>query len=382
LKLDREKATALEKPMELSTLRLSLPKAPRSGDQVITSRQLGKRYDNIDHVTGERIDGEAAQKVLFHDLDITISRGERWGIIGPNGAGKTTLARCMLGEQKPDEGFTKIGSNVFVGHFKQTSEGVDPELSVYRHIQREVKRNTDGQVELSEQQARDLAGAFLFSGNEQDKEMLVLSGGEKSRCRLAALIASAKNLLVLDEPTNHLDIPSAERLEEALSIEGGYAGTVILISHDRALIDTVCDHVIALDGEGNAEVVIGNYTDWRRKRGERQRDAQALLDAEREAQRRKEKQRRAQIEAQKAKQAKPKSSSDNKQRMLERLTVEQLESKIEEIENRIGETDAALADPDVWRDGKKMDRLSGERRKLVEELEPLEFEWSRRAEGE
>lgn len=382
LKLDREKEQSIEKPLELSTLRLSLPKAPRSGDQVLTTRRLGKRYDNVDHITGELIEGEAAQKVLFHDQDITISRGERWGIIGPNGAGKSTLARCMLGEQKPDEGFTKIGSNVLVGHFKQTSEGVDPELTVYRYIQREVKRNTDGEVELSEQQARDLAGAFLFSGSEQDKEMLVLSGGEKSRCRLAALIASAKNLLVLDEPTNHLDIPSAERLEETLSIEGGYTGTVILISHDRALIDSVCDHVIALDGEGNAEIVIGNYTDWRQKHTLKQRAAQEQLEAEREEERRKEKQRRAQIEAQKAKEAKPAKSTNNKQRMLERMSMEQLEQKIEQIEQGIAQADAQMNDPDVWRDAKKMDRISADRQKLTEELEPLEFEWSRRAEGE
>ncbi len=382
LKLDREKEQSIEKPLELSTLRLSLPKAPRSGDQVLTTRRLGKRYDNVDHITGELIEGEAAQKVLFHDQDITISRGERWGIIGPNGAGKSTLARCMLGEQMPDEGFTKIGSNVLVGHFKQTSEGVDPELTVYRYIQREVKRNTDGEVELSEQQARDLAGAFLFSGSEQDKEMLVLSGGEKSRCRLAALIASAKNLLVLDEPTNHLDIPSAERLEETLSIEGGYTGTVILISHDRALIDSVCDHVIALDGEGNAEIVIGNYTDWRQKHTLKLRAAQEQLEAEREEERRKEKQRRAQIEAQKAKEAKPAKSTNNKQRMLERLSMEQLEQKIEQIEQGIAQADAQMNDPDVWRDAKKMDRISADRQKLTEELEPLEFEWSRRAEGE
>ena len=385
LKLDREKETAIERPMELSTLRLSLPKAPRSGDQVITARRLGTRYDNVDHRTGELVEGEAAQKILYHDLDITIGRGERWGIIGPNGAGKSTLARCLLGEQKPDVGFTKIGSNVLVGHYKQTSEGVDPELTVHRYIQREVKRNTDGLVELSEQQSRDLAGAFMFSGSEQDKEMMVLSGGEISRCRLAALIASAKNLLVLDEPTNHLDIPSAERLEEALSIDGGYTGTVILISHDRALIDAVCDHIIALDGEGNAEIVIGNYTDWRRKHTQRQREAQTRLDAEREEKRWKVKQRRAQQEAQRVKQVKQESgpaSSNNMRRMLERMTVEQLEKKIEEVENRIAGADQALADPEVWRDGKKMDRLSAERHKLVEELEPLEFEWSRRAEGE
>jgi len=380
LKLERQKQGALEKPMELSAMRLTLPKAPRSGDQVVTARGLGKRYENIDHRTGHRIEGERSDKVLFHDLDITISRAERWGIIGPNGAGKTTLARCLLGEQKADEGFAKIGSNVHVGHFKQTSEGLDPDLTVHRAIQKEVKRNTDNEVELSEQQSRDLAGAFLFPGDEQEKEVRVLSGGEKSRVRLAALIASAKNLLVLDEPTNHLDIPSAERLEEALSIEGGFDGAVLLISHDRALIDAVCDHVIALDGDGGAEIVIGNYSDWRSRHNARQREAQSAHDARRDEERSKGKQRRAQDEARRAKSAPP-PTSNNRQRLLERMSVEQLETKIEEIQSRIAEADAQMTDPDTWRDGPKMETITTERQRLTEELEPLEFEWSRRAEG-
>jgi ATP-binding cassette, subfamily F, member 3 len=115
---------------------------------------------------------------------------------------------------------------------------------------------------LSEQEARDLAGAFLFSGQDQDKQLHVLSGGERARVSLASLLASAKNLLVLDEPTNHLDIPSSERLEEAMSPERGYDGAMLLISHDRALIDALCEHLIIFDGKGGVTVYHGTYSDW------------------------------------------------------------------------------------------------------------------------
>ena len=176
--------------------------------------------------------------MLFDNLTVTISRGERWAIVGPNGAGKTTLVRALLGNLPLDKGTAKLGASVFVGYFAQLPAGVDDELPLWEYLQRAIKRENPGTT-FSEQQARDLAGAFLFSGQEQDKALGVLSGGERSRARLAALLASAKNLLVLDEPTNHLDIPSAELLEEALapgenSDKDGFAGTLLLISHDRA----------------------------------------------------------------------------------------------------------------------------------------------------
>src|SRR5204862_5337644 len=143
-----------------------------------------------------------------------IGRGERWGIIGPNGAGKTTLVRCLLKDLDPDTGTVKLGSNVKIGYYRQTHEGVDPDQPVYRYLQGVILKECPGQS-LSEQAARNLAGAFLFSGDEQLKQMGMLSGGERSRAVLAGLMASAKNVLVLGEATNHLDISAAEGLEEA-----------------------------------------------------------------------------------------------------------------------------------------------------------------------
>ncbi len=373
-KLDRAREAGLDRPLDADTLQLRLPKAPRSSDVVVKAKEVGKRYTNVVQ-NGE----PASEKILFHDLDLTISRGERWGIIGPNGAGKTTLIRCLLDEIPLTSGMIKLGSNIVVGHYRQQHDVIDPDQQLYRFLQDIIRRENPGK-ELSEQQARDLAGAFLFSGAEQDKEMRVLSGGERARVMLAGLLASAKNLLILDEPTNHLDIPSSERLEEVFTIEGGYAGTLILISHDRALLDAMCDHLIVLDGEGGAEVFLGNFTDWRTRENTRLAEAKQVEQAHAYA-----KQKAASVDRQP--QSKSTNSETNEQRTqrkeqakLARLRTEQLESRIEEIESRLREIDASLSDPDVWRDHKKASALGEERTTLAAQLEPLEFEWSRRAE--
>ena len=387
-RLEREKESAtLERPMEIGTMRLRLPPAPRSGDIVLASRGLSKRYTNPD----------GSVRVLFENLDLTIGRGERWGIIGPNGAGKTTLVRTLLGEIAADDGTAKVGANVVAGYYRQTHDGLDPSLTVSRYLQKIVAKENPG-IDWSEQQARDLAGAFLFSGDEQDKELSVLSGGERSRAVLAGLLASAKNLLVLDEPTNHLDIPAAERLEEALGTpperlkaageepdEEAFDGTLILISHDRALIDAVCDRLVALDGAGGARVFSGNYTEWHEKQRETERERREADIAEKEARERAEKKKREAEEAkERAKRASAPAGGGKKgmRSSLERMTTEQIEKKIEALEARIREIDQSLTDPAVWRDTKRSADLGDERTRAVAELEPLEFEWSRRAEAD
>ena len=382
-RLEREKkSNTLVRPMELAELNLRLPKADRSGDIVCTARGISKRY------TGK--DGK--EKVLFDNLDVTISRGDRWGIIGPNGAGKSTLVRCLLGETPVDAGTIKLGSNLIVGYFRQTQEHVDSTYKVYEYLQSIIKKENPGKL-LSEQEARNLAGAFLFSGDEQEAELGKLSGGERTRAVLAGLLASGKNLLILDEPTNHLDISSAERLEDVLALpveatsespgrEGGeFEHTVILISHDRALIDACCNRLLVLDGRGGCEVFNGNYTQWHEKAEERK-----AAEAEREAQEKRvreeqERRRRAAEEEKTRKQSPPKSTKSEgpSQNALERLKTEQLEAKIEQIQKRIAEIDAELSDSDNWRDAKKMSKLGDERSRLVNDLEPLEFEWMRRA---
>ena len=376
-RLDREKRdNLLERPMELAELRLNLPKAERSGDIVASARGASKAYTNAEGVT----------KVLFKDFDITIGRGERWGIIGPNGAGKSTLVRCLLGETQVDAGIVRIGSSVKVGHYKQTHEHVPVDVTVCRYLQGVILKEAP-QAAMSEQAARNLAGAFLFSGEDQEKDMGMLSGGERSRAVLAGLLASAKNLLILDEPTNHLDISSAERLEDALAMpdednEDGYTGTLILISHDRALIDATCDNLIVLDGKGNHEIFAGGYTEWHEKELERKKREARKESEEKEKREAAERQRKAQAEAkarqnQPAPKAKAAVPSNN---ALARLKTEQLEQKIEKLQTRLKQIDLELGNPDVWRDARKSSSLSEERTRVQQELEPLEFEWARRAE--
>ncbi|WP_373506614.1 ABC-F family ATP-binding cassette domain-containing protein, partial [Thiocapsa sp.] len=248
-RLDRFKAGIIDRPMELDVMNLRLPKSPRVGDSIALTEEVSKGF-------GDR--------KLFSNLSIRLAPGDRVGIIGPNGAGKTTLVRAILGDLAPDTGVVKLSPRASIGYLRQTHDHLDPRLTIWEYLQ-SVIVSLDGAVRASEQQARDLAGAFLFSGGEQEKAIGNLSGGEKMRMVLAGLMASAKNLLVLDEPTNHLDIPSAERLEDTLAKgedEGGYDGALLLISHDRALLEATCDRLIILDGEGNAEVFEGSYTDW------------------------------------------------------------------------------------------------------------------------
>jgi ATP-binding cassette subfamily F protein 3 len=348
----------VERPIELDVMRLNLPRASRSGDLVAEAAGVAKRY-------GDR--------TLFEGLDLTIKRGERIGIIGPNGVGKTTLVRILLGEIEPDEGTVRLGSRVSVGYYRQSQEKLDLSLEVYRYLQ-SVIVSLDGQAKASEQQARDLAGAFLFSGPKQDKVLADMSGGERSRAVLAGLVAGAHNLLVLDEPTNHLDIPAMERVEQALSREGGFEGTILLISHDRALLDAVCDRLIVFDGRGGVTQFQGTLVEWLR----REQARQAKVAGRR---------RPAAPGAPGAPKPpkKPAAASDGVQRQrsaLARMSLGKLETEIETIETRIREIDRMMVDPNVYTDGKRVKALQFERATLHKKLEPLEFEWAARADDE
>jgi ATP-binding cassette subfamily F protein 3 len=260
------------------------------------------------------------------------------------------------------------------------------------------------QQAMSEQQARNLAGAFLFSGDDQEKLLMHMSGGERSRAVLAGLLASAKNLIILDEPTNHLDIPSAERLEDALGLEGGYEGTLILISHDRAFIDATCDHLLILDGQGGHEIFAGTYSEWEERRVERAK-AKALEDSQNKAKREEQERKRAEADKRKAEDAQKKTqqasatpqrannsqpSQASAQAMAKgavpgsnpkfiKMKTQQLEAKIEELTKKAQELDFAMMAEDAWKDTEGMKKLTQQRDAAREQLAELEEEWMLRA---
>jgi ATP-binding cassette subfamily F protein 3 len=393
-KLERQKELfAIARPTELATMRFSFPQGPRPGDHVVTVRDASKAYSNPVHQEGEDTlgDGEApARKVLFNDLNVTISRGEHWGVIGPNGAGKSTLIKAILGQIPLDSGKTVVGASVVIGYYAQLPPEEDGTMKVIEYLQRLIRRENP-QITFSEQAARDLAGAFLFTGDDQEKPIGVMSGGERSRARLAGLLSSAKNLLVLDEPTNHLDIPSSERLEQALMADeenGGYAGTLILISHDRAFIDATCQHLIVLDGKGGATVFHGNYSDWHAKQ-----ISQAAQKKREDDEKAKRKPTPASpAPAPKPKTAEPAPNADNgaskpaaakKERAKTKLSWmndERLEAEIARVSAKCKQLDDQLASEDVYRDARKFQALLKERDEVGAELAKFEEEWLLRSE--
>jgi len=365
-RLNRAKTQTIERPLELAELRLSLPKARRAGDIVIAARSLSKKYKNDD----------GSDKILFKHLNLRVERGQRWGIIGPNGAGKSTLVRCILGEQDSDQGTIKLGTNLDIGHFSQTHDNVNMSKTVVRHIQDTVKKNTDEKITLSELEARTIAGAFLFSGEDQQRELKSMSGGEKARSVLAGLLASAKNLLVLDEPTNHLDISSAERIEATFArtvhdaktgktTSGAYEGTAILISHDRALIDAVCDHLVILDGHGNTEIFAGTYTEWRI-----QNQQQPELQKPKPTPKQSSPPEQA---------PKPVQQQSIKKSKFSWMPLDQIEERMTDLEIKLKNLDAQLSDTDIWKDIDHANKVTTERDSCKAELDDLEEEWIRKS---
>ena len=195
-------------------------------------------------------------KPLVRGLDLTIMRGDRIGLIGPNGVGKSTLLKLILGEYPPDEGSVRMGSNLSIAYFDQLREQLDPERSVADT----VSPGSD-HVEINGQRRHIISYLqdFLFASNRANSPVRTLSGGERNRLLLARLFARPANLLVLDEPTNDLDLESIELLESMLQT---YAGTLLLVSHDRSFLDNVVTSVLVAQGDGHWLEMVGGYSDW------------------------------------------------------------------------------------------------------------------------
>ena len=187
-------------------------------------------------------------------MNAVVERNDRVGLVGPNGAGKTTLVRILLGEEQPTTGTLLFGNNVKPAYFSQhATDALDIERTVLESL-------LDEAVGFTETQARNYLARFLFTGDDVQKRVRMLSGGEKSKLALARMLLKPCNLLILDEPTNHLDIESCETLTEMLQ---NYEGTLMVVSHDRYLLNAVTEKTLGLIGDGTAAFVEGNYAVWR-----------------------------------------------------------------------------------------------------------------------
>lgn len=222
-------------------VKLFFPPGPRLGDIVIEAKSVKKSY-------GDRL--------LYDDLNFELPPGGVIGVIGPNGAGKTTLFRMITGEESPDSGEIRVGDTVKMGFVDQMRSELDGSKTVWEQIS-----GGNDMLKLGERQinSRAYVSWFNFNGSDQQKKIGDLSGGERNRVNLAMMVKSASNLILLDEPTNDLDVNTMRALEEALD---SFAGSAVVISHDRWFLDRICTHILAFEGESQVVWFDGNYSEY------------------------------------------------------------------------------------------------------------------------
>jgi ATP-binding cassette subfamily F protein uup len=311
---------------QLGDIKLTLDAGERSGKLVAELVNVGKSF-------GER--------PIVRALSMRLQRGDRVGLIGPNGVGKSTLLRLILGQLEPDSGTVRLGANVQVAYFDQMREQLDPQKSVIETI----SPGSDW-IEIGRERKHVVTylGDFLFSSQRANSPVQALSGGERNRLLLARLFARTANVLVMDEPTNDLDIESLELLEATLQ---GYAGTLLLVSHDRAFLDNVVTQTLVAEGNGKWQEYVGGYTDWLSQR----RPAAATAPAKPKAESRSDDARR---------------SAPTKMSYKETRELTQLPAEIEALEQQQQALTARMSSGDYHKQGSEQIKAD---RQLVSDIE-------------
>lgn len=246
-----EKMASEDAGQRTQDLEIYIPPGPRLGDVVIEAHGVSKAF---------------GEKLLMEDMSFIIPRSAIVGIVGPNGAGKTTLFRMITGSEQPDEGTFKVGSTVELAYVDQEHETLNLEVSVYESITGGYENIKLGNREMN---GRAYVSRFNFSGTDQSKSVKQLSGGERNRLHLARMLKSGANVLLLDEPTNDLDVNTLRALEEGLE---AFAGSAIIISHDRWFLDRVCTHILAFEGDSRVFFYEGTYSEYEENRKQRMGD--------------------------------------------------------------------------------------------------------------
>ncbi len=242
-----EKIEKIELPKRRKVVQFDFRQPPRSGDQVAVLEGVTKTY---------------GRRIVHDGMNMLIRRGERWAVMGKNGAGKSTLLKMIAGQVAPDAGQVTLGASLQMGYFAQQSlEVLSPDLTIEEQLQKDFPEESIGML-------RSLAGAFGFSGDDIDKKIRALSGGEKTRLVIARMMLNPPNFLVLDEPTNHLDLATKDMLLEALA---NFEGTMIFVSHDRAFLRKLSNRVLELGGESGTEaqphLYPGSYIEYVERTG-------------------------------------------------------------------------------------------------------------------
>jgi len=337
-----DKVEIISTRRESRSVRFGFPPAPRSGDIVATAEGVAKRYGDT---------------VVYDDLNLLLRRGERVALVGPNGAGKSTLLKMLAGRVDPDDGRFELGHEVYRAYFAQHQlDELDPRATVLEELER---------VSPPEQRTRlrGLLGRFLFEGDAVSKKVAVLSGGERARLALARLLLRPANLLLLDEPTNHLDLRSREILEDALN---EYAGSLVVISHDRYFINRVATTLLAVGG-GRVERHEGDYDSWVERGGDDAPHTESDGDV-------REEKRPSRARESRREEAEERNRRSREQRRQQQRLAP-IEREISELESREAELTAQQADPAVYRDSARSAAVGRELVEIEARLKQCYADW-------
>lgn len=332
------------------SIHFRFPPAPRAGSIVVECKKLSKSFGSHE---------------VLKDINLTVERGEKIAFVGKNGEGKTTLSKIILEYLEPSSGDITYGHNPHIGYYAQNQdELLNEEKTVFQTLDDEAR----GEVR---KQIRSILGSFMFSGDDTDKKVAVLSGGERSRLALARLLLEPHNLLILDEPTNHLDIPSKDVLKQALM---AYDGTLIVVSHDRYFLDGLVENVYEFRNKNIRQHLGGIKAFLERRKMESMREINAASN------KKKQKKNNQQVSTNKARYLEKKA----KDKILRKLQkeIEQTEDKVSQTENRMEELEALMADPEQV-DNKyfeEYNQLQEKQSRLMEMWEKLQEEQEQQTE--
>jgi ATP-binding cassette subfamily F protein 3 len=340
-----EKEELVEVREERATVRFRFPEAPRSGREVARLEGVKKSYGEMP---------------VYRDLTAQVLRGERIAVIGLNGAGKTTLLRLLAGELEPDAGKVELGHGVRLGYFAQHhTDLLDPARTVLEEVASLVPDQPQSWV-------RSVLGAFLFSGDDVDKRIAVLSGGERARVSLARLLVVPSNFLLMDEPTNHLDLDSSEALIDALT---GYEGTLLFVSHNRSFVNGLATQVWEVKDLG-IDAQPGDLDDWQRRRAEAVQAAAPIARPDRTGGQGKDARRDRALQREKRLRAVGPLREE----------IARIEEGIARLEQRKKEAEAELADPGVFKDPARSTSAVAAYRDAQQDLDELYESWERKQE--